>query len=222
LQVVAQRRLPRILLALFVLLLAVTAWHPYDGFTWLLEVAPALLAIPLLVVTYRRFPLTDLAYVLVFLQACILAVGGHYTYARVPLGEWMKDWFHLARNDFDRIGHFAQGVIPALVTRELLRRKTPLGPGAWLATLCVCVALAVSALYELVEWGVSEASGSAGDAFLGTQGDIWDTQKDMLTAFIGAILCMLTLQGLHERQLANLASKRAAAGGLVPSETSPH
>jgi putative membrane protein len=204
---------------LFAALLAVTAWHPYDPFTWLLEVAPALLALPILLATYRRFPLTDLAYVLIFLQACILAIGGHYTYARVPLGEWMRDWFHFGRNHFDRIGHFAQGVIPALVARELLRRKTPLGPGRWLATLCVCVALAVSAVYELVEWGVSELSGSAGDAFLGTQGDIWDTQKDMLMAGLGALLCMLALSGLHERQLRPFLATEPTEAHGIPSRT---
>ncbi|HUR60830.1 MAG TPA: DUF2238 domain-containing protein [Candidatus Thermoplasmatota archaeon] len=217
----ASRRLPVVLLVLFALLLAVSAWHPYDPFTWLLEVAPALLALPILLATHRRFPLTDLLHVLIFLQACILAIGGHYTYARVPLGEWMKDWLHLARNHFDRLGHFAQGVVPALVARELLRRKTPLGPGAWLATLCVCVALAVSAVYELVEWGVSELSGSAGDAFLGTQGDIWDTQKDMLMAGLGALLCMLTLSGLHERLLGRLATEHAEARGNPSPESSP-
>jgi putative membrane protein len=200
-----RRRLPPVLLGGFAVVLALSAWRPYDPLTWLLEVAPALLAAPLLIATYRRFPLTDLAYCLVFAQACILALGGHYTYARVPLGEWMRSAFHLARNHYDRIGHFAQGVVPALVARELLRRRTPLPPGGWLATLCVAVALAVSALYELVEWGVSAASGSAGDAFLGTQGDVWDTQWDMFMAMIGAIVSQLLLSRVHDRQLVVLA-----------------
>ncbi|MCA1810973.1 MAG: DUF2238 domain-containing protein [Halobacteriales archaeon] len=202
----ARRRLPPALLGLFALVLALSAWRPHDPFTWLLEVAPALLAAPLLLATYRRFPLTDLAYTLIFAQACILALGGHYTYARVPLGEWLRSALHLARNPYDRIGHFAQGVVPALVARELLRRRTPLPPGGWLATLCVAVALAVSALYELVEWGTSAAVGSAGDAFLGTQGDIWDTQKDMLMALLGALVSMALLSRWHERQLARLAN----------------
>jgi putative membrane protein len=202
----ARRRLPPVLLGLFALVLALSAWRPHDPFTWLLEVAPALLAAPLLVATYRRFPLTDLACTLIFAQACILALGGHYTYARVPLGEWLRSALHLARNPYDRIGHFAQGVVPALVARELLRRRTPLGPGGWLTTLCVAVALAVSALYELVEWGTSAAVGSAGDAFLGTQGDIWDTQKDMLMALLGALATMALLSRWHERQLARLTA----------------
>lgn len=201
-----RRRLPPVLLGVYAALLALSAWRPYDPLTWLLEVAPALLAAPLLIATYRRFPLTDLAYSLVFAQACILALGGHYTYARVPLGEWMREAFHFSRNHYDRIGHFAQGVVPALVARELLRRKTPLAPGGWLATLCVAVALAVSALYELVEWGTSAATGSAGDAFLGTQGDVWDTQKDMLMALLGALACMALLPRWHERQLTRLAA----------------
>jgi len=210
---VATRRLPIVLLVLFAIFLAVTAWRPYDAFTWVLEVAPALLAAPILIGTYRRFPLTDLSYGLIFVQACILAVGGHYTYARVPLGEWMKGWFHLARNDYDRIGHFAQGVIPAIVSRELLRRRTSLAPGGWLTVLCIAVALAISALYELVEWGTSMATGSAGDAFLGTQGDVWDTQKDMLMALIGASLAMALLQGWHERQMTRLAPQVPRVSG---------
>jgi putative membrane protein len=200
-----RRRLPPLLLGAYALVLAVSAWRPYDPLTWLLEVAPALLAAPVLIATYRRFPLTDLAYALIFAQACILALGGHYTYARVPLGEWLREAFHFGRNHYDRIGHFAQGFVPALVARELLRRRTPLTPGGWLTTLCVAVALAVSALYELLEWGVSELSGSAGDAFLGTQGDVWDTQKDIAMALLGALAGMALLQRWHERQLASLA-----------------
>jgi putative membrane protein len=156
------------------------------------------------VVTRRRFPLTPLAYRLIFLHSGILMLGGHYTYAEVPLGFWMRDAFGLARNHYDRIGHFAQGFVPAILAREILLRKTPLKPGGWLFFLVTCVCLAISACYEFIEWWTALASGSGADAFLGTQGDPWDTQWDMFLCLLGALTAQLTLSRLHDRQLARL------------------
>jgi putative membrane protein len=170
-----------------------------------MEVAPVLVAIPILVATYHRFPLTPLAYRLIFLHALILMTGGHYTYAEVPLGFWMEKAFGFARNHYDRIGHFAQGLVPAILVREVLRRKKrPLESDGWLFFLTTCVCLAISACYEFVEWGTAVATGSKADAFLGTQGDPWDTQWDMLWALIGALASQLVLARIHERQLARL------------------
>jgi putative membrane protein len=181
-----------------------SGWAPADRLTWVLEVFPVVVAVPLLIATRRRFPLTSLVYALIAIHATILIVGGRYTHAEVPSFNWIRDVFHLARNHYDRVGHFAQGFVPALVAREILLRKTPLRRGGWLFFLVTCVCLAISAGYELVEWAASVATGSAGDAFLGTQGDPWDTQKDMLLAGIGAIVGQLTLGPTHDRQLAAL------------------
>jgi putative membrane protein len=172
-----------------------------DQFTWLLEVAPAMIAIVVLTATYCRFTFTSLVYILILIHSLILMLGGHYTYAKVPLGFWMQDLFHFSRNHYDRIGHFAQGFIPAMIAREIFIRKKVINGAAWRAVLTVAVCLAISALYELVEWRTSVMSGSAGDAFLGTQGDIWDTQLDMFFATIGAITALVLLDGLHDRQL---------------------
>jgi putative membrane protein len=161
--------------------------------------------VPILIATARRFPLTPLSYRLIFVHALILMVGGHYTYAKVPLGFWMRDLFHLARNNYDRIGHFAQGFVPAIIAREVLLRKTPLKPGGWLFFLVACVCLAISACYEFVEWWTAVANGSAADAFLGTQGDPWDTQWDMFFALLGALTAQITLSRVHDRQIARLA-----------------
>jgi len=202
---VSSRREPAVLLLVLVALLALSAVGAHDLFTWTLEVAPIFIAVPILVVTYTRFPLTPLAYRLIFLHAVILMVGGHYTYAQVPLGFWMKDLFGFARNHYDRIGHFAQGFVPAIVVREVLLRKTPLKSGGWLFILVTCVCLAVSACYEFFEWGMAIATGSKADAFLGTQGDPWDTQWDMLWALIGAVTSQLLLARMHDREVARLA-----------------
>jgi len=180
----------------------VTGVHPYDRMTWILEVFPILIVAPLLVATRRSFPLTPLLYALVALHGTILAVGGHWTYARVPLGFWMEDWFGFARNHYDRIGHLAQGFIPAVAAREVLVRRTPLGRGGWLAFLTLAVCLAVSAVYELIEWLAAVVSGEAATAFLGTQGDVWDTQWDMFLCGVGATLSLLLLSRWHDRQLA--------------------
>ena len=181
-----------------------SGWSPKDRLTWVMEVLPVFVAVPLLIATRRRFPLTTLVYGLIAVHATILMVGGRYTYAEVPLFNWIRDVFHLARNHYDRLGHLAQGFVPAIVAREILLRKTPLRRGGWLFFLVTCVCLAISAVYELIEWGTAATSGAASDAFLGTQGDPWDTQKDMLCAGIGAVLAQLTLAKVHDRQLASL------------------
>ena len=194
-------------LALLVLTLAalvVSGIGPHDRTTWWLEVFPVILGIPLLIVTRRRFPLTPLLYVLLFVHALILMLGGHYTYARVPLGFWVQDLLDLGRNHYDRLGHFAQGFVPAILAREILLRRSPLRPGGWLFFLVCSVCLAFSACYEFFEWWAAVIGGSAADAFLGTQGDVWDTQWDMFLALLGAITAQLLLSRLHDRQLARL------------------
>ena len=189
------------LLALVAVVFVWSAFGPLDRFTWFLEVLPALVGLPLLAVTYRRFPLTSLAYSLIAAHAVILMVGGHYTYAQVPLFSWIRDTFGLARNHYDRIGHFAQGFVPAILAREILLRRTPLRRGGWLVTIVMSICLAISALYELFEWVVAVATGTAADAFLGTQGDFWDTQKDMAMCLVGAISALLILSRAHDRSL---------------------
>jgi putative membrane protein len=199
------RREPLVLLVLVLLLMVALGVAPKaDRLTWLLENAPVMAAAPLLVLTYRRFPLTPLAYRLIALHALILMVGGHYTYAEVPLGDWVRDALGLARNHYDRLGHFAQGFIPALITREVLLRKTPLRPGVWLSVIVVGMCLGISAFYEFTEWWAAIAGGAKADAFLGTQGDVWDTQWDMFMAFVGAIAAMIGLSRAHDRQLSEL------------------
>ena len=199
-------RLRLTLLALFVLALVWSAIRPHDYFTWALEVFPAIIGAALLIATRRRFPLTPLLLVLLFVHALILVAGGHYTYAKVPLGFWMQDAFGFTRNHYDRIGHFAQGFVPAILAREILLRKRVVRGRGWLFTIVVSICLAFSALYELLEWTVAELTGSKGDAFLGTQGDVWDTQKDMALAFLGAITAQLILGRLHDRQILSLES----------------
>ena len=198
------RHEPLILLVAGVALLLLSGIGPRDRFTWWLEVAPVLIGVPILVATYRRFPLTPLLYRLLFLHAGILMVGGHYSYAEVPLGFWVRDVFGFTRNHYDRLGHLAQGFVPATLAREILLRRTPLRPGGWLFVLVMAVCLAVSALYELLEWGAALATGEAAAAFLGTQGDPWDTQWDMFLALVGAVSAQLLLSRLHDRQLAVL------------------
>lgn len=177
-----------------------------DRFTWVLEVFPILLGFPILFFTYKKFPLTTLVYALLIIHFIILAVGGIYTYAEVPLGFWMQEWFDFSRNHYDRIGHFAQGFIPAILSREILLRTSPLRPGKWLFFLVVCVCLAISAFYEFIEWWTVLIKGSTAEAFLGTQGDVWDAHWDMLFATIGAIVAQLTLSRLHDKFLKNFIS----------------
>ena len=184
---------------------------PYDRATWLLEVAPVLIAAPILLSTYRRHPLTQLLYVLIAAHALVLILGGAYTYARVPLGFWVQELFELSRNPYDKLGHFMQGLVPALLAREILLRRRYLSHGWMLDLLVVCVALAISAFYELIEWWVALAAGQGAIEFLGTQGDPWDTQSDMFLALIGALSALLLFARLHDRQLAALPGAEAAA-----------
>lgn len=199
----SRERILLLLLIVIVALLAVTAIKPYDRGTWLMEVAPVLIALPLLVLTYRRFPLTSLLYILIFLHAIVLITGGAYTYARVPLGFWLQDLFSLSRNHYDRIGHFMQGFVPALLAREILLRGGFVTNRRMAAFLALCIAMAISAWYELIEWAAAVILGQGADAFLGTQGDPWDTQEDMFMCFIGAIVALLTLSREQDRQMAN-------------------
>jgi putative membrane protein len=200
---------PTLAILLLIVLVAFiwSAIRPHDYFTWILEVFPAIIGIAVLAATYRSFRFTTMVYVLIAAHAIILMIGGHFTYAEVPLFNWIRDEFALSRNHYDRLGHFAQGFVPAMIAREVLLRRSPLKRGGWLFFIVVSICLAISALYELFEWGVSEATGSAGDAFLGTQGDVFDTQKDMAMALVGSITSMLLLSGLHDRQLSRMLSR---------------
>lgn len=196
-------------LSLLSIVFAVFVWSavgPHDYFTWILEVFPAIIGAAALIATYPRFRFTSLVYILISIHASILMVGGHYTYAEVPLFNWIRDTFGLARNHYDRVGHFAQGFVPALIAREVLIRKSPLKQGGWLAFIVVCIALAISASYELIEWAAAELTGTAATAFLGTQGDVWDTQWDMFLCLIGASSALVTMSWLHDRQIREVTS----------------
>ncbi len=201
-----ENRTPVLLLAGLAVVLVWSVVNCHDLFTWFLEVAPALIAIPILIRLYPRFRFTNLVYTLIAVHAAILMIGGHYTYAEMPVFNWIKDAFHLDRNYYDRLGHFAQGFVPAMVTREVLLRSTPLRRGKLLTVLVISVCMAISATYELVEFAAAKASGSAADAFLGTQGDPWDTQWDMTFCLIGAVSALLLLSRLHDRALAKFDS----------------
>ena len=194
-----------LLLLLTLVLLILSGWQPYDRATWLMEVAPVLIAMPLLALTHRRFPLTSLLYLCITLHAMVLMLGGAYTYARVPLGFELQQWLELSRNPYDKIGHFFQGFVPALACREILLRGHHVQGKKMLVFLVICVVLAVSASYELIEWGAALALGQGADEFLGTQGDPWDTQSDMFCALVGAVSALLLLSPLHDRQLGRLA-----------------
>ncbi len=194
-----------VLAGVIVILLLVSGWHPFDRATWWMEVAPVLIALPLLVLTRDRFPLTPLLYALIFIHATILIAGGAYTYARVPLGFWLQGMFDLGRNPYDKIGHFAQGLVPMLLAREVLLRKGYVAGRRIAGFLSICFAMAVSAWYELIEWGAALAMGQGADEFLGTQGDIWDTQSDMFMAFLGATSAYVLLSRLHDRQIRTTA-----------------
>ena len=199
-------REPLALLVTGAVLLVWSGINPFDRTTWILEVFPIFIAVPLLLATARRFPLTPLAYRLIFVHALVLMLGGHYTYAQVPLGFWMQDVFGFARNHYDRIGHLAQGFVPAIIAREILVRRSPLTPGKWLFFIVLSVCLAISACYEFIEWWSALIGGTAADAFLGTQGDPFDTQADMFMALIGATAAQLLLARLHDRQIAETAT----------------
>ncbi|MFE4696586.1 DUF2238 domain-containing protein [Streptomyces sp. NPDC056738] len=199
--------LPAALLAVVVAGMALSAWHAHDGMTWLLETVWVLVGLPVVVLSRRRFPLTNLLYCLLAAHALVLAVGGHYTYAQVPLGDWVRDTFGLARNPYDRFGHLMQGFVPAVLVREMLSRTSPLRGSRWLAPLTVCACLAFSALFEMFEWAAAVIGGHGADAFLATQGDVWDTQWDMFCALIGATVSVLVLSRVHDRQLDALATR---------------
>jgi len=194
------------LLVLTAIALVVSGIGPVDRGTWVLEVAPVVIAAPLLYFTWRPFRLTPLTYRLIFLHALILILGGHYTYAHVPLGFWLQDLFDFARNPYDRIGHFAQGFVPAIIAREILLRRSPLRPGKWTFFIVCCICLAISAVYEFVEWWAALILGQGAQEFLGTQGDPWDTQWDMFMALVGAITAQVLLARIHDRQLARLGT----------------
>jgi putative membrane protein len=193
-------------LPLFTILSAVFVWSavaPTDRLTWWLEVAPVIIALPILFLSYKRFQFTQLAYFLILVHAIILLIGGHYTYAEVPLFNWLQESLDLSRNYYDRVGHFAQGFVPAIIVREILLKKSPLQQGRWLFFITCCICLSISAVYEFVEWWVAVYEGGAAEAFLGTQGDVWDTQWDMFTALIGAIVAQVALAKTHDKQLLN-------------------
>jgi putative membrane protein len=195
------RKEARLLAATVVGFMALTLIRPADPLTWLLEAFPVLIGLPLLYLSRKTFPLTPMAYRLLCLHALILLLGAHYTYAEVPIGYWAQDLFGFSRNHYDRIGHLAQGFIPAIIAREVLLRRTRLEDNGWLFFLTVCVCLAISATYEFIEWGAALLLNQSADAFLGTQGDPWDTQWDMFLAFIGSISSQLALRTTHKRQL---------------------
>jgi len=185
---------------------ALSVVKPYDNFTWFLEAVPVLIALPLLFVTRARFPITRLGYRLLFLHGVVLLVGAHYSYARVPAGFYFQELFELSRNHYDRLGHIMQGFVPAIIAREILLRMNVIAKRSWLFFLVSCVCLAISAFYELIEWWVAVLAQGASVEFLGTQGDVWDTQWDMFLALIGAVVAQVGLAGVHDRQIENMAS----------------
>lgn len=189
------------LLSIYFLVLIWSAINPHDYFTWILEVFPALIGLGILLATKNKFPLTDITYILILLHCCILFVGGHYTYAEVPLFDWIKDYFGQDRNNYDKVGHIAQGFVPAIIIREVFVRKQIIKKSMWLSVIVVFFCLGISAMYELLEWLVAELSGEGADAFLGTQGYAWDTQSDMLCAMIGAISSLVLFSKLQEKQI---------------------
>lgn len=188
-------------------LLVVSGVAPFDRVTWAMEVAPILIALPLMAATYRRFPLTTLLYVLVFAHAVVLIAGGAWSYARVPLGFWLADIFDMDRNPYDKIGHFMQGFVPAIVAREIFLRGAYVQGRKMLAFLSICVVMMVSSCYELIEWGAALALGQGAEEFLGTQGYVWDTQSDMFYALIGSCTAIMLLSKLHDRQIAGLPAR---------------
>ena len=191
-------------LVTYFLVLLWSGINPKDYFTWFLEVLPALIGFTIIAATFNKFRLTPLTYILILIHCIILMVGGHYTYAEVPLFNWLRDSFGMARNNYDKIGHLAQGFIPAIIAREILLRKNIVTQKGWLSFIVICICLAISALYELIEWWAALLSGEAAEAFLGTQGYIWDTQSDMAIALLGAILALALLSRVHDKQINDL------------------
>lgn len=194
----------------FTVVLVWSGINPKDQFTWFLEVLPALIGLVLIAATYKQFPLTPMLYSFILLHCWILMIGGHYTYAEVPMFDWLRDTFDMERNNYDKVGHFAQGFIPALLAREILIRREVVKSVAWMNVFIVSICLAFSAFYELIEWWVAIASGEDAEAFLGTQGYIWDTQSDMALALLGAICSVILLARWHDRQLSRLLARSSA------------
>ncbi len=192
-------------LALYFIVLIWSAIRPADYFTWFLEVLPAILGLGIIILTYKKFRLSHLAYILILVHCIVLMIGGHYTYAKVPVFDWIKDFFDLERNNYDKVGHFAQGFIPAIIAREIFIRKKIINGRKWTAFIVVCFCLALSAFYELIEWWVALSTGESAEAFLGTQGDIWDTQSDMALALCGALCALIFLSRWHDRQLGKIS-----------------
>lgn len=191
-------------LAIFFLVLIWSIINPKDYYTWFLEVIPALIGLFILAITYKNFRLTTLVYILILIHCIILMIGGHYTYAEVPFFDYLKEVFNWDRNNYDKVGHFAQGFIPAMVARELIIRKNVMNSKAWMNFFIVCFCLGFSAFYELIEWWVALLSGEGAEAFLGTQGYVWDTQSDMGYALLGSIVALISLSQIHDNQLKNL------------------
>ncbi len=203
----SRNKYPLVLLAI---VLAFWTWSGIDvrdtRLTWFLETLPFMIALSVLLLTFRKFPLTSLAYTLIAIHAMVLMLGGHYSYAKVPLGFWMEDWFGWTRNNYDKIGHFMQGFAPAIIVREILVRKSPLKSGGWLSFMSINVPLAFSALYEILEWLISQTSPENTEAFLGSQGYIWDTQTDMLMCLIGSVFALVLLSRWHDSQLSRIGA----------------
>jgi putative membrane protein len=209
------RNIPKSHLGLLFIVVAViiwSGWRPYDRFTWWLEASPAIAGLAILLATYRRFRLTTLCYVLIALHMCVLCIGGHYTYARVPAFDWLRQIFGWERNHYDRLGHLMQGFVPAIIAREVLIRLDVIKQTKWLPFLIVSICMAISAFYELLEWWAALVSGSAADDFLGGQGDVWDTQSDMCLALIGAVGALLLLSYFHDRALQKIGAAKNEAG----------
>ena len=193
-----------ILISLFFLGLIISAINPHDYFTWILEVFPAIIGFVVLLITFKKFQFSYLSYIMILFHCYVLFIGGHYTYAEVPLFDWIREVFDQSRNNYDKVGHFTQGFVPAMITRELLVRKEVVKKGGWLSFLTVCVCLSISAFYEFLEWFVAIVSGQNSDSFLGTQGYVWDTQSDMLYAFMGALSMIVLFSKIQDNQIKNL------------------
>jgi putative membrane protein len=202
---VQSESVPRYLLAALAVVLVWSAIGCHDLFTWFLEVVPVLIGVPILIGLYPRYRFTNLVYTMIALHATILMIGGHYTYALMPVFDWIKNWLHLDRNYYDRLGHFAQGFVPAFIAREVLLRWTKLEPGKLVSYLVFSCCMAISAMYELFEFAAAKVTGTAADAFLGSQGDVWDTQWDMTFCMIGATCMLLFFSGMHDRALSSIA-----------------
>jgi putative membrane protein len=191
----------------FIAGLILSGIHPHDYFTWILEVFPGIIGACILVFTFHKFRFSDLTYILILVHCYILFIGGHYTYAEVPLFDWIRDFFHQSRNNYDKVGHFAQGFVPAMIVREIFIRQEVVKKGVWLSLLTVCVCLSISVFYEFLEWFVAVVSGQSADAFLGTQGYSWDTQSDMLYALIGAVCMIVFLSHVHDKQIEKIKAQ---------------